>query len=315
MVATKQTDWVAQKTLAHPATCAGVGLHSGRRVTITLCPGDVNTGIVFVRTDVPTAYARIPAHWNRVTDTRLCTVIGNEHGVTVGTIEHLLAAFSGCGIDNAVVELDGMEVPILDGSAEPWVNLIKQTGAVRQAAKRRAIRVQQPVAVRDGDKFALLLPASAPAVTVEIDFPSAAVGCQRRSIRLINGEFKHNIAAARTFGFIHEVEYLRSQGLALGGSLDNAVVIDGDHIVNSEGLRFKDEFVRHKILDCVGDLYLAGGPILGHFYGHKPGHHLNNELLRALFTRSEAWSYAAFRRSCAEPAAWTEEPLPLAALA
>ena len=305
----KQAELVAQKTLQQSIVCKGVGLHSGRQVSVKLRPGEANSGIIFIRTDLPGGQGVIPARWHNVVDTRLCTVIGNRSGASVGTIEHLMAAFSGCGIDNAVVEVDGVEAPILDGSSAPWVSLIKRAGMVRQAAKRRAIRVHRPVVVREDDKVAILSPSLTPRITVEIDFPSAAVGFQQRSLELVKGVFNSAVAGARTFGFMHEVEYLRNQGLALGGSLENAIVIDGDTILNREGLRFQDEFVRHKILDCVGDLYLAGGPILGHFHGYKPGHKLNNELLYALFAQPNAWSYVAFSRVHAESTAWTEERL------
>ena len=305
----KQSDLVAQKTLKHSISCKGIGLHSGCRVGVTLHPGVVNSGILFERTDVPIGKGTIQARWHNVVDTRLCTVIANDYGVSVGTIEHLMAAFSGCGIDNAVVEIDGTEVPILDGSSAPWVTLIKQSQVVRQAAKRQAIHLHRPIAVRDCDKFAVLTPSPTAQFTVEIDFASTIVGSQQRSLQLLNGEFNRSIAGARTFGFMHEVEYLRKHGFALGGSLDNAIVIDGDTILNEEGLRFKDEFVCHKILDSVGDLYLAGVPILGHFQAYKPGHKLNNELLHALFSQSDAWSYVTFNRTNTELATWSVEQL------
>ena len=305
----KQVDLVAQKTLKHSIACNGIGLHSGCRVAVVLHPGEVNSGIIFDRTDVPLGRGMIQARWHNVVDTQLCTVIANEYGVSIGTIEHLMAAFNGCGIDNAVVEINSSEVPILDGSSEPWVALIKRAEAVRQAAKRRAIFLHRTITVKDGDKIASLTPAPTARFTVEIDFAGTLVGSQQRSLQLVNGEFNRAIAAARTFGFMHEVEYLRKHGFALGGSLDNAIVIDGDTILNEGGLRFKDEFVCHKILDSIGDLYLAGVPILGHFQAYKPGHKLNNELLHALFSQSDAWSYVTFNKSHTEPATWTSAPL------
>lgn len=282
---------VVQKTLKRPVYGTGIGLHSGQRIAVALRPGPVDGGIVFVRSDLPAAQAVIPALWDKVTDTRLCTLLSNEHGVSVGTVEHLMAALRGCEVDNLVVEINGPEVPILDGSAEPWVAMIRTAGVVRQAARRRFIKVLKPVTVIEGDKAVTLAPAEAAQFTVEIDFPSAAVGAQKRSLALVNGGFQRGVAGARTFGFAHEVEHLRKMGLARGGSLENAIVIDGDTVLNEDGLRYKDEFVRHKILDSVGDLYLAGAPILGHYHGRKPGHRLNNELLRALFAQPDAWTW------------------------
>nr|MDQ2694436.1 UDP-3-O-acyl-N-acetylglucosamine deacetylase [Pseudomonadota bacterium] len=194
------------------------------------------------------------------------------------------------------------EVPIMDGSAAPWVALIEQAGSVCQAARRRVIRVHKPVQVRNGDKYALLLPADSTRFTVEIDFPNPVVGFQSYDLELTGGRFQRDIAAARTFGFLPEIEALRRQGLARGGSTDNAIVIDGGRVLNPEGLRFADEFVRHKILDCIGDLYLAGAPILGHVVGRKVGHQLNNELLRALFAEPGAWSYATYDSADEVPA-------------
>ncbi|HZH28125.1 MAG TPA: UDP-3-O-acyl-N-acetylglucosamine deacetylase [Azospirillaceae bacterium] len=278
-----------QQTLKSAIPCTGVGLHSGAKVSMTLRPAAADTGIVFRRTDVPAEAAEIPALWNRVVDTKLCTVLGNEHGVTVGTVEHLMAALRGCGIDNCVIELDGPEIPIMDGSAGPFVFLIESAGIVELAAPRRAIRVLKPVSVEDGEKSAAYHPAPVAGFNFEIDFASAAVSRQRGSFRLVSGSFKRELAQARTFGFLHEVEALRKMGLARGGSMENAIVISGDRVLNEGGLRFRDEFVRHKILDSVGDLYLAGHPIIGQFTGIRSGHALNNRLLHALFADSAAY--------------------------
>lgn len=303
----------AQKTLKRPVFCTGVGLHSGKQIAVSLWPGNANGGIVFVRTDVSEEQGVIAALWTNVSDTRLCTVVSNEHGISVGTVEHLMAALRGCNVDNVVIEIDGPEVPILDGSSEPWVALIQKAGTVRQAAKRRLIKVHKPITVADGDKFVSLIPADQTQFTVEIDFPSRAVGAQKRSLHLANDAFKRRVAGARTFGFAHEVDHLRRMGLARGGSLENAIVIDGDTILNRDGLRYPDEFVRHKMLDSIGDLYLAGAPIVAHYHGRKPGHKLNNELLRALFAQPDAWSYVTADEPDAAGAAAAERQLALTA--
>ena len=238
-----------------------------------------------------TADPVVPAKWDLVVDTTLCTVLANRAGVRVGTVEHLMAALRGCAIDNVTVELDGPEVPIMDGSAEPFVFLIDSAGGVAQAAPRRAVRVLKPVTVADGNRSASLTPAQGSSFSFEIDFSASAVASQAGRVRLVNGAFKSDLARARTFGFLDEVDALRARGLALGGSLDNAIVVDGDRVLNEDGLRFEDEFVRHKILDSIGDLYLAGAPLVGHFHGHRSGHELNNRLLRALFAEADAWRY------------------------
>lgn len=280
-----------QQTLKTAIRCKGVGLHSGAKVSMTLMPAESDKGITFVRTDQRGARAVIPARWDRVVDTRLCTVVGNAQGVTVGTVEHLMAALRGCGIDNATIELDGPEVPIMDGSAAPFVFLIECAGTQPQDRPRRVIQVLKEVTVGDDTRFATLSPGLGATFSFEIEFDSAAIARQRRQLRLVNGTFKAELSRARTFGFLHEVNHLRQLGLARGGSLDNAIVIEGDRILNEDGLRYEDEFVRHKILDSVGDLYLAGGPIQGHFHGSRSGHALNNQVLRALFADASAWRW------------------------
>ena len=281
----------AQQTLKGAIHCTGVGLHSGAKVSMMLRPAPADTGIVFLRTDVPADRAEIRARWDAVVDTRLCTVVGNAHGITVGTIEHLMAAFRGLGVDNCIVELDGAEVPVMDGSAAPFVFLVECAGLIEQSAARKVIRVLKPVVVLDGDKSATLRPAAQSGFGMEIEFASGAIARQRGQLRLAGGAFKAEVARARTFGFLHEVEAMRKAGLARGGSLDNAVVVSGDKVLNEGGLRYRDEFVRHKILDAVGDLYLAGAPILGQFHGVKTGHALNNRLLHALFADQDAWTW------------------------
>lgn len=284
-----------QKTLATPVTCSGIGLHSGARVTLTLRPAPAHHGIVFIRTDLTDTDNRIPARYHLVTDTRLCTLISNKAGASVGTIEHLMSALRGCGVDNAVIELDGPEVPIMDGSSIPFVEMIDETGLRSQAAPRRSIRILREISVRDGNKSAALSPADAFVFSGEIDFVHPAIGRQSFETKLVNGNFRHDIATARTFGFVREVEFLRQQGLAQGGSLDNAIVLDDLAVMNVEGLRFDDEFIRHKLLDAIGDLYLAGAPILGRYDSVRAGHALNNALLRQLFASPEAWEWVETR--------------------
>jgi UDP-3-O-[3-hydroxymyristoyl] N-acetylglucosamine deacetylase len=284
---------VRQRTLKSSVTCVGVGLHSGRPASMTLNPAAIDSGIVFKRTDI--GGTTIPAKWDRVVDTRMCTTIGDGNGVTIGTVEHLMAALAGCGIDNVVVEVDGPEVPIMDGSAQPFVSMVAAAGVVNQEAPRRVIRVLKTVSVESSDGKARLSPGSCLSLDVAIDFDSGAVSKQALSIGVVNGSFARELASARTFGFLHEVEQLWAAGLAKGGSLDNAVVVSGDNILNEDGLRFDDEFVRHKILDAVGDLYLAGAPIIGSFHGVRSGHATNNALLRALFTDRRSWKYDVFR--------------------
>lgn len=280
-----------QHTVRHIVTMNGTGLHSGAETVLRIKPASASTGLVFVRTDVTGKDNRIPARWDHVVDTRLCTVVGNAGGVTVGTIEHLMAAMAACGVDNAEIELDGPEVPIMDGSAEPFIASILEAGLKVQTAPRRAIKILKEVEVRDGDKVATLSPAFGSRYDIAIDFTHPSIGAQSASIDMFSGDFIRQIAHARTFGFLQEVNALRAMGLALGGSLENAVVLDTDSVMNPEGLRCPDEFARHKVLDAVGDLYIAGGPIMGAFKATKPGHNMNNLVLRELFARPDAWTY------------------------
>lgn len=273
-----------QNTLSQTITVSGIGLHSGAAVSMVINPAPADYGIVFVRSDVRDVNPVIPARWDHVVDTKLCTVIGNADGVRVGTIEHLMAALRGCGIDNAEIILDGPEVPVMDGSSMPFVELIEQAGVEPQAALRSSIRVKKTVSVTQDGKTVSLSPGDESVFQGEIDFNHPQIGRQAYETKLMNGNFKHEIAEARTFGFLSEVEMMRAHGLARGGSLENAVVVNEQGVMNPEGLRFADEFVRHKILDAIGDLYLAGAPILGVYKGDKGGHALNNALLRALFS-------------------------------
>ncbi len=283
-----------QHTIAAPVVCDGVGLHSGAAVRLTLKPASADAGVVFVRTDVAGSKNRIAVNPRAVIDTRLHTEIANAAGVRVLTIEHLMAAFAGLGVDNVVVELDGPELPIMDGSSEPFVELIDLAGLRAQGAPRRWIEILRPIAVTDGEKRAALLPATADAppgleLDVEIDFASAAIGRQRLSMPLTASGFRRDLAPARTFGFVKDVEALRAGGLARGGGLENAVVVDGGRVLNPHGLRFADEFVRHKALDLLGDLYVLGLPIIGRVEAVRPGHELNNRLARALAAHPVAW--------------------------
>lgn len=255
-----------------------------------LLPAPADTGIVFRRTDVADGNRDIPARYDTVTDTMLGTTISNEDGVKVGTIEHLMAALTGCGIDNLIVEIDAAEVPIMDGSAGPFVFLIECAGVAQTDVPRQYLRVLEPVALEDGPKYAELAPAESFSTDFEIDFPTPVIGRQHYRFDLNSAAFKTELCRARTFGFLHEVDHLKSLGLALGGSLDNAIVIDNDRIINEGPLRYSDEFVRHKVLDAIGDLSLAGYQIKGRFTAKRAGHDINNRILRKLFDTPEAWT-------------------------
>lgn len=280
-----------QHTLKAPAIFAGVGVHTGAHTRVAVRPAGPDQGVVFVRTDVLDRDNRVPATGEAVCKTQLGTVIGNAAGVTVSTIEHLMAALAMLQVDNAVVELDGPEMPIMDGSSQPFVDMLDRAGRRRQEAPRRFIEILAPIEVIDGNKSASLTPADDFEVAFEIAFESSAIGRQRVDLAMDEQAFRHELADCRTFGFLHEVEALRAMGLARGGSMENAVVIEGDRILNPEGLRRPDEFVRHKALDAIGDLYVLGAPILGRFEGVLAGHGINNVLVRALIASPQAWRY------------------------
>jgi UDP-3-O-[3-hydroxymyristoyl] N-acetylglucosamine deacetylase len=282
-----------QFTLRKPVSCSGIGLHSGQLVNLTLKPSQPGSGIRFVRTDLEPAAAAIAAAWDSVSDTTLCTTISNKSGAHVATIEHLMAAIAATGLDNAIVELNAAEPPAMDGSAEPFIFLIERAGLVAQSEPRVVLQVLKPVVVTEGEKSAALLPGNRCRVDVAIDFKSPAIGEQRIAVTMSGARFKSGFARARTFGFAHEVAYLQSKGLARGGSLDNAVVIQEDRVINPGGLRFDDEFVRHKTLDAIGDLFLAGGPFFGTYVGNQAGHKLNNMLLRAVMSDSTAFRWTS----------------------
>lgn len=297
---------IAQKTLRGEISCSGTGLHSGAHIAMTMRPAAPDTGIVFHRTDIAGAGAKLPARWDLVTDTVMGTTIGNAQGIRVATIEHLMAALRGCEIDNAIIDISGPEVPVMDGSAAPFVFLIECAGTEEQKSPRMALEIIKPVLVQDGGRQAELLPAPVFAVEYEIHFESAAIARQRCLYHLINGTFKTDICRARTFGFENDVNQLRAAGLALGGSLKNAVVVsmDGNKVLNEEGLRYEDEFVRHKALDCIGDLYLAGAPIRGLYRGTYAGHSMNNLLLRKLFAEKDAFRLVPAEEATHEMANW-----------
>ncbi len=279
-----------QTTLSKAISIKGIGLHSGINVSMKLLPAEADFGIRFYRKDIESNNV-IEALWSNVTNTQLSTTISNNSGVSVSTIEHLMSALSGLHIDNLKIEINGPEVPIMDGSSKDFVDLIETIPIKILNKKRKIIKIKKNVKVTNDSSSVELKPNNQFSIDFEIDFPSEVISKQSCQLQLINGNYKSDIASARTFGFEKDVDILRSNGLALGGSLDNAVVIGNDKILNEEGLRFKDEFVRHKILDSIGDLYLAGSPIQGYFFGNKSGHYLNNLLLRSLFSDENNYDY------------------------
>ena len=278
-----------QNTLKSAVRFSGVGLHTGRPVRMTVRPASANHGIWFRRTDMLDRDALVPAIWSAVTPSRLCTVVENGAGVSVSTIEHLMAALAGSAIHNALIDIDGPEVPILDGSAEPFVAGFIAAGLRPQDAEVRAIRVLKPVEVREGEAVARLDPADMLEIDFRIDFDVEAIGQQERVLNMSNGAFVRELSDSRTFCRQEDVDAMREKGLALGGSLDNAVVFDGDRVLSPGGLRHADEPVRHKMLDALGDLSLAGAPLLARYTGIRAGHALTNRLLRALFADPEAF--------------------------
>lgn len=272
-----------QTTIAQSVSCSGTGLHSGLPATLTMRPAAAHHGIVFVRSDVGGADSLVPARFDLVASAFYGSTLKNAAGVEVRTVEHLMAALSATGIDNVLIEIDGPEVPIMDGSSEPFMALIDAAGIQAQAATRHYLRVLRPVEVREGDKIARLMPHDGFRIDCDIIFDAGAIGRQRFVFDVSAGAFRRDVARARTFTQAKDIEALRAHGLAQGGSLENAVVVDGDEILNPEGVRFADECVRHKALDVLGDLALAGRPLLARFEGVKMGHAMNNKVLRALF--------------------------------
>ncbi|WP_347267226.1 UDP-3-O-acyl-N-acetylglucosamine deacetylase [Paracoccus sp. (in: a-proteobacteria)] len=279
-----------QTTIAQKAQFRGVGLHSGAAVRLAILPAPADHGIVFLRTDL--GRARIPARWDHVTPSQLCTLLDNGQGATVSTVEHVMAALAGTGINNALIEVNGPEVPILDGSAAPFVHGILEAGLRQQPdAPLRAIRVLRPVQVTQGEASARLSPAGELQMHFDIDFADAAIGQQEKRLDMANGAFVRELMDSRTFCRQADVLRMQQNGLALGGTYLNAVVVDGDRVLSPGGLRHRDEAVRHKMLDAMGDLALAGAPLLACYSGHRAGHAMTNRLLRALFAAPDAWEW------------------------
>ena len=285
---------IKQRTLRNSIRATGVGLHTGKKVYLTLRPAPVNTGIVFRRVDLDPV-VEIPARARNVGDTTLSTTLALGD-VKVSTVEHLLSAMAGLGIDNAYVEINADEVPIMDGSAGPFVFLLQSAGIEEQQAAKKFIRIKREVTVTDGDKVASFLPREGFKVTFTIDFdhPVFHGRSATAEVDFCSTSFVREVSRARTFGFMHEIEYLRAKGLAQGGSVDNAIVVDEYRILNEDGLRYEDEFVRHKVLDAIGDLYLLGNSLIGEFRAYKSGHALNNLLLRELINQPDAWEVVTF---------------------
>lgn len=290
---------IRQRTLKNTIRATGVGLHSGEKVYLTLKPAPVNSGIVFRRVDLDPV-VDIPANALSVGETTLSTTLIKEHA-KVDTVEHLLSAMAGLGIDNAIVELSAQEVPIMDGSSGPFVFLIQSAGLAEQEAAKRFIRIKRKIEVREGDKIASFVPYEGFKVSFEIDFdhPVLRQSVQRASLDFSSTSYVKEVSRARTFGFTKDIEYMRSKNLALGGSVKNAIVVDDYRVLNEDGLRYDDEFVKHKILDAVGDLYLLGHSLIGEFVGYKSGHGLNNQLLRELLQQEDAWEFVEFTEETA----------------
>jgi UDP-3-O-[3-hydroxymyristoyl] N-acetylglucosamine deacetylase len=276
-----------QRTLDQEVSCSGIGLHSGKEVHLTLKPAPISHGIKFIRKDLPDN-PTIPARFNCVVDTSLATVIGLD-GAIVSTIEHLMACLAGLSIDNVIVELDSYEVPVMDGSAGPFTRMILEAGIREQKAARHFFVLKKPIELEQDGKFVGAYPDTMFKITCNIEFEHHLIRKQSCSIEVVDHIFEREISSARTFGFLHEVEYMKSYGLARGGSLDNAVVIDKSDILNEEGLRYRDEFVRHKLLDCIGDFSLLGMPILGHIVTKKSGHAFNHDFLEKFFNKKACW--------------------------
>lgn len=300
---------IRQRTLRNAIKATGVGLHTGEKVYLTLWPAPINAGIVFRRVDLDPV-VEIPARADNVRETTLSTTL-IANGEKVSTVEHLLAAMAGLGIDNAFVDVSASEVPIMDGSAAPFVFLIQSAGIEEQNAAKKFIRIKRPVTVEDGDKIASFLPFDGFKVSFSIDFdhPVFRERSPHAEIDFSSTSFVKEVSRARTFGFMHEIEYLRSQGLARGGSVDNAIVVDEYRILNQDGLRYDDEFVKHKILDAIGDLYLLGYGVIGEYRAHKSGHALNNAVLRALIAQPDAWEMVTFDDEATAPISYSLSPI------
>ena len=292
---------IKQRTLKHSIEAVGVGLHTGKKIHLVLRPATAGSGVTFRRTDLPKPVS-IPAQARYVTDTQLSTTLGID-SIRISTVEHLLAAVAGLGIDNLYVDVDAPEVPIMDGSARPFVFLLQSAGIEEQNVPKKYIRIKKEISVKKGDKWARLKPYEGFKVSFSIDFdhPVFSTEQQHAELDFSTTSFVTNISRSRTFGFLQDYEKLRQRGLVLGGSLENAIVIDDHRVINEEGLRFSDECVKHKILDVVGDLYLLGHSLIGYFEGHKSGHELNNYLLKELLADAEAWEKISFADATTSP--------------
>jgi UDP-3-O-[3-hydroxymyristoyl] N-acetylglucosamine deacetylase len=297
-----------QRTLKNSIKTTGVGLHTGARVDLTLRPAPPDSGIVFHRVDLPRSVA-IPAHATHVGDTRLSSSLEMD-GVKISTVEHLMSALAGVGVDNLHVDVAGPELPIMDGSAGPFVFLLQSAGFEDQRAPKRFVRIKQRVRVEDGDKWAEFRPFDGFKVNFEIEFnhPLFKRRSQKASMDFSTTSFLKEVSRARTFGFMRDLEMMRARNLALGGNLDNAIVLDDFRVLNEDGLRYEDEFVKHKILDAIGDLYLLGHSLIGEFSGHKSGHKLNNQLLRKLIAETQSWESVVFEKPSDAPIAYVQPP-------
>lgn len=297
---------IFQRTVREMVKTTGVGLHSGNKVTLTIKPAPINSGIKFVRTDLVPAVI-IPALAEQVRETTMCTALVNEDGIKISTIEHLFSALAGLGIDNAIIEVNAPEIPIMDGSASPFVFLLQSAGIAEQTAPKKYLRIKKTVRVEDGDKWAELKPYNGFRINFKIDFdhPEIARSQQHVEMDFSTSLFVKDISRARTFGFMRDIEYLRANNLALGGSMENAVVLDEYRVLNPDGLRFEDEFVKHKILDAFGDLYVSGYAIVGEFCAYKTGHALNNSLVRAVLSQQDAWELVDFKEESEVPVSFT----------
>ncbi len=296
-----------QRTLKKQISASGVGLHNGEKVTLTLHPAAIDTGIVFHRTDLP-GIPEIQATPESVSDTRMCSALENN-GARVATVEHLMSALAGLGVDNIIVDVDASEIPIMDGSSGPFIFLLQSAGIVEQAAAKKFIQIKKKVEIVDGDKWAKFDPYHGFKMDFTIDFAHPVFESSGNNVKIdfADNTYIKEISRARTFGFMHEVEYLRANGLARGGSLDNAIVLDEFRILNTDGLRYEDEFAKHKVLDAIGDLYMLGYPLLGAFTAFKSGHGLNNQLIRTLIADTSAWEYTSFEHIDEAPPGFKEQ--------
>lgn len=296
-----------QRTLKKQVAATGVGLHNGEKVNLLLHPASIDTGILFRRTDLP-GMPEIQATPDAVSDTRMCSAL-EKNGARVATVEHLMSALAGLGVDNIVIEVDGSEIPIMDGSSGPFIFLLQSAGIIEQPAAKKFIQIKEAVEVAEEDKWARFEPYHGFKMDFTIDFAHPVFEGSGNNVKIdfADNSYISEISRARTFGFMHEVEYLRANGLARGGSLDNAIVLDEFRVLNDDGLRYEDEFAKHKVLDAIGDLYMLGHPLLGAFTAYKSGHGLNNQLIRELLGNENAWEYASFNNENEAPSGFMDQ--------